>query len=316
MGDCDSADNWHAGPEEGRPALYERTSTIEEAGQSQPCITKTVHTFPQEARDDSNGATMVAIAKGESTIAPPTQIRRDQPKQDNTEGIEGGWTFRVLTFDELRPTTELSHYELWKDGISHRDINESGLMYYRNAQGVAVGVLNDYDLASIIEGHQGNGRVGTMPFMAIELLDQEGPEGHITPKYHHVAESLIWVLAWVTLHYAHGTRLPRKDRPLEAWLSLRAYECGEKKTVFMVRRRQKIVPPPSQKQNWKVVLRSLKTLLAHYSQEENEDEDQDEDQDEHGHEPVALTVEQAFEKWLHHRVLRKSLRKGSINVSE
>ncbi|KAH7918882.1 hypothetical protein BV22DRAFT_1041432 [Leucogyrophana mollusca] len=305
MGDSNSADNSYTAPEEGHPVPYDGTSTIEESGQSQPCITKTVHTISQEARDDSNGASMMAIAKGESSIAPPTQSRRDQLERDNTiEGIEGGCTFRVLTFYDLRPATELSgsaslrvwwhiascHYELWKHGIHHCDINESSLMYYRNAQGVAVGVLNDYDLASIIEGHQGNGRVGTMPFMAIELLDQEGPAGHITPKYHHVVESLIWVLAWVTLRFEHrdGTRLQCKDRPLQAWLSTQAVACGKEKLVFMMLRQHKVIPPPLQAENWEVVQGCLEVLGVHYVTFKRA--------------PVTIAVEEVFEKWLYNSV--------------
>ncbi|KAH7922355.1 hypothetical protein BV22DRAFT_663661 [Leucogyrophana mollusca] len=112
------------------------------------------------------------------------------------------------------------HYELWKDGIDHHVIGESNLMYYHNTQGVTAGVFNDFDVSSTTESRQRNGRAGTIPFMAIELLKQPALDGHKTHEYYHDAESLIWVFAWVTLHYEHGTRLPRKDRPLENLLSL------------------------------------------------------------------------------------------------
>ncbi|KAH7918883.1 hypothetical protein BV22DRAFT_1041434 [Leucogyrophana mollusca] len=207
----------------------------------------------------------------------------------------------ITAFRKLRPISELPaeevlrtwwsvvlcHYELWKGGIHHRDISESNLVYYRNAQDVAVGVLNDFDLSSTTEGRQGNERTGTMPFMAIELLDQEGPEGHITRHYRHDAESLVWVLVWVTLHYAHGTRLPRKDRPLEAWQSVQATECSEKKSWFVLLGRRQIVPPPSQQNNWKIAQRCLKVVGTYHI----EDDDK----------PV-MTVEEVFKTWLYNLV--------------
>ncbi|KAH7918880.1 hypothetical protein BV22DRAFT_1134261 [Leucogyrophana mollusca] len=337
MGDSNSAGNPRVAPVEGNPVgsvLYDRTSTTEESSQR---TIEPVHTISQEIRDDFNGSSTATQIAKKPDIAPPEQSGRDLFEWDDSAGgIEGSSVFRVVASYNLRPITELSgkvFLRVWWHIVSERN-----LMYYRNAKGVAVGVLNDYDLASTNEGQQGNKRMGTIPFMAIELLDHEGFEGHITHQYRHDAESLVWVLAWVTLHYVHGTRLPRKDRPLEAWQSLQAPECGVKKSAFVLRGRLRIVPPPSQKRNWQVVMRSLKMLNAHYSQDgdkdhdedeeeeededENENEDQDEDvdegsdenQDEHEHQLVVLTVEEVFRKWLHHEVLRKSLRRGRMNV--
>jgi hypothetical protein len=45
---------------------------------------------------------------------------------------------------------------------------------------------------------------GTVPFMAIELLTQEAIEGKVKHMYRHDAESFIWVLTWVCLHYRVG----------------------------------------------------------------------------------------------------------------
>ncbi|KAH7918884.1 hypothetical protein BV22DRAFT_1041437 [Leucogyrophana mollusca] len=220
----------------------------------------------------------------------------------STESVPGSRVLWSIVFRKLRPITELSakellrtwwevvlcHYELWKGGIHHRDISESNLVYYRNAQDVAVGVLNDFDLTSTTEGRQGNKRTGTMPFMAIELLDQEGPEDHITHQYRHDAESFVWILAWLTLHYANGTRLPRKHRPLKTWLSLQAVECGDKKAMFIMRQQHKIVPLPSQTENWRVVRRGLEVVGIHYLL--------------FRHAPVVVTMEEVFEKWLYNLV--------------
>ncbi|KAH7923110.1 hypothetical protein BV22DRAFT_1093462 [Leucogyrophana mollusca] len=250
-----------------------------------------------------------------------------------TDSVPGSRVLWIIVFRKLRPITDLSskeflrtwweivlcHYELWKGGIHHRDISASNLMYYRNAQGVAVGVLNDFDLSSTTEGRQGNERTGTIPFMAIELLRKSALHGHGTHEYYHDAESLIWVFAWVTLHYEDGTQLPRKDRPLESLLSLQAVACGKEKSWFMLDGRKEVTPRPSQRRNWNLARRCLRILTAHYNRDRDEnldldlDLDEDEDlgeeelEDEHENDPVNLVAEVVFEKWLH-RVVRRFLR--------
>ncbi|KAH7918217.1 hypothetical protein BV22DRAFT_994988, partial [Leucogyrophana mollusca] len=79
------------------------------------------------------------------------------------------------------------------------DCSSSKMMYYRDALGRAVGVLNDFDLSSLAdnEGLSGHQRMGTVPFMARGLLSPEGLDGEITHMYRHDAESFIWVLVWV-----------------------------------------------------------------------------------------------------------------------
>ncbi|KAH7922353.1 hypothetical protein BV22DRAFT_1037582 [Leucogyrophana mollusca] len=301
MDDSDSADNPHAAPAEGGPVLYDKTST-EESDRSQLRSIRIAHKISGEVRDNLSSLWMTAIAK-ESGNAPPEESGRDQPEQGNAaDGIEGSRIFKVVASYKLRSAIELSgkaflqvwwhivscHCELWKGGVYHHDISESNLMYYRNAQGVVVGALNDFDLSSIKQGRQGNERIGTMPFMAIELLDQEALGVHITHQYRHDAESLVWVLVWVTLHYEGGARLPRKDRPLEVWLSLQAAECSEKKAAFMVWGRRKIVPPPSQPENWEVARNCLKGLTARYAEYKSGQ--------------VITAVEEVFEIWLYNAV--------------
>ena len=59
------------------------------------------------------------------------------------------------------------------NGIHHGDISLKNLMYGILAKtGVPVGVVNDFDLASW-DDHSttNNDRTGTIPFMAIDLLD-------------------------------------------------------------------------------------------------------------------------------------------------
>ena len=65
------------------------------------------------------------------------------------------------------------------------------------------GVLNDFDLSTIMKpgsplpNRQGLERTGTLPFMATELLEDEGFEGKIPRRYCHELESFTWVLVWV-----------------------------------------------------------------------------------------------------------------------
>jgi len=57
------------------------------------------------------------------------------------------------------------------------------------------GVLNDFDLAKPVS--LGVEITGTLPFMALELLTEEGMQGQIPSLYRHEAESLTWVLIYL-----------------------------------------------------------------------------------------------------------------------
>jgi len=65
--------------------------------------------------------------------------------------------------------------------------------------GNPVGILNDFDLATWV-GHSttNNDRMGTIPFMAIDLLNG-GLTNSIPRLYRHDMESFVWVLAFVTV---------------------------------------------------------------------------------------------------------------------
>jgi len=71
-------------------------------------------------------------------------------------------------------------------------------MYNPSPTGEPEGVLNDYDLASWTKHPTANNdRTGTIPFMSFNMLDR-GLEDRIPRLYRHDAESLIWVLAYIT----------------------------------------------------------------------------------------------------------------------
>ena len=65
--------------------------------------------------------------------------------------------------------------------------------------GKPVGIVNDYDLATWVNHSATNSdRTGTIPFMAIDLLD--GGLDDCTPRlYRHDMESFVWVLAYITV---------------------------------------------------------------------------------------------------------------------
>ena len=128
------------------------------------------------------------------------------------------------------------HYALWQAGVYHRDVSPGNMMRYRNGT-ILMGILNDYDLSSLAtaQGPQGNERTRTIPFMAIDLLTEEGQRGEVKHLYCHDLESFIWVLIWVSLRYKDGQLLPRKSRPFGEWAIVDAETCGEKKSFFQTR---------------------------------------------------------------------------------
>ena len=86
------------------------------------------------------------------------------------------------------------------NGIRHGDISYNNLMYDSpDDAGEPVGIVNDYDLATWVDHSATNtNRTGTIPFMAIDLLDG-GLEDRIPRLYRHDLESFVWVLAYITI---------------------------------------------------------------------------------------------------------------------
>ena len=92
------------------------------------------------------------------------------------------------------------HHRLWVNGIHHGDISFNNLMYdFLEKTGNPVGILNDFDLATWVDhSTTNNDRTGTIPFVAIDLLDG-GLQGRVPRLYRHDMESFIWVLAYITV---------------------------------------------------------------------------------------------------------------------
>jgi len=112
------------------------------------------------------------------------------------------------------------HALLWRIGIAHGDVSLYNLMYKEDNN---YGVLNDFDLSTIMEpgarnpNRQGLERTGTLPFMALELLEEKGFDGKIPRRYDHELESFAWVLVWVSRCVVSGQESVLPSR-LEQWL--------------------------------------------------------------------------------------------------
>ncbi|PBK63627.1 hypothetical protein ARMSODRAFT_962920 [Armillaria solidipes] len=93
-----------------------------------------------------------------------------------------------------------THYLLWRIGIAHGDISIGNLMY--NAV-TKKAILNDFDLAPVMKPgdispqKKGFERTGTIPFMALELLDKA--DGEVRWRYRHDLESFAWCLLWCAM---------------------------------------------------------------------------------------------------------------------
>ncbi|KDR79227.1 hypothetical protein GALMADRAFT_25577, partial [Galerina marginata CBS 339.88] len=88
------------------------------------------------------------------------------------------------------------HAFLWKHHVEHGDPSLSNLMYDPDTQ---CGVLSDFDL-SVLQWEPrvtGTEKMGSVPFMALEILTEDYWEGKVQRCYHHELESFIWILVYV-----------------------------------------------------------------------------------------------------------------------
>jgi Fungal protein kinase len=122
------------------------------------------------------------------------------------------------------------HATLWEKNFRHRDVSPANLMYYRDPDGCVVGVLNDWDLATVVcdPTTPSTDRTSTIPFMALRLLTGDDVEH----QYRHEAESFIWACIWVCA-CADG-KAEMLVKPYATWRTLGMAQCAVSRKAFLM----------------------------------------------------------------------------------
>ena len=85
-----------------------------------------------------------------------------------------------------------------------------------------MGIVNDFDLATWVNHSTTNNNcTGTIPFMAIDLLDG-GIDGCTPQLYQHNIESFVWLLAYITV-----AEVVYKDHTLRVFVEAVGKSLGE-----------------------------------------------------------------------------------------
>lgn len=135
-------------------------------------------------------------------------------------------------------------------GIQHKDISLSNITYWTGDKGEIIGVLHDWDLATLVDARDdGLEPIGTMPFMALDLLLPDSMAGSIERLYRHDLEALFWVLVWAI--YPKGTFV--------SWESGTYSQCYKEKEHYLIRGNRAAAQKGSQ--NLKLFALSLSLLF-------------------------------------------------------
>jgi hypothetical protein len=101
-----------------------------------------------------------------------------------------------------------------------------------------VGVLNDFDLASVMERGAtsppkiGFRRTGTPLFMSVELLGDEALHADVPRLYRHDLESFAWVLLYASLCVKDGKENLDVE-PFRNWVFMGPSELRRDKKEFL-----------------------------------------------------------------------------------
>ena len=114
------------------------------------------------------------------------------------------------------------HWALLEQHIEHGNISIDNLMY---DPATKQGVLNDFDLAR--EGGPNRkptakDNTGTMPFLALDLLNEEAFKGLVPRLYRHDAESFAWCLIYICVCMGkddQGRIRTINPHPLSSWFT-------------------------------------------------------------------------------------------------
>lgn len=109
-------------------------------------------------------------------------------------------------------------------------------MYYLNKDGKVQGVLCDFDL-STTDGKQSKNRerTGTMPYMALDLLENATALSEVIHIYRHDSESFLWTIADVMHTYDDGVCLREKSPCYRAWRGVDYATCRGRKLGWLTR---------------------------------------------------------------------------------
>jgi len=108
---------------------------------------------------------------------------------------------------------------LRKEWIQRGDIGLGNLIWDGRRK---VDVLNNFDLARFADP-AGAGRqdgMGRLPFMALDLMSEDGLLGELPRRYRHEAESFAWCLIYLCLSMVEDTDgkiYTRDPHPLSMW---------------------------------------------------------------------------------------------------
>ncbi|KAJ7592402.1 hypothetical protein C8J56DRAFT_477899 [Mycena floridula] len=174
---------------------------------------------------------------------------------------------QISVFDWLDPITSLKgedfwvafwnilrcHFLLWQRGMQHGDISVNNIRYNPVT---LKGVLNDFDLALFIPDQPSplprRRATGTIPFMALELLDESGWSGEKRHLYRHDLESFAWVLLWICVRFCDGRERP--GGPLNRFLANKPQDCYAEKLSQQI---VNLTPSPDYQSSWLSAVRMV-----------------------------------------------------------
>ncbi|TFK21869.1 hypothetical protein FA15DRAFT_758444 [Coprinopsis marcescibilis] len=193
-------------------------------------------------------------------------------------------------------------YASYSEGkVLHRDLSENNLLFWRKETEDSVGqvsseikgVLNDWDMASFVEEVQvseptANQQTGTLPFMALELLDSP----HTRHLLRHDLESLFCILVWGACHYNFGEsdlakrRKETKHTRLAQWTSRDMTSVMTWKNTLLTKGTkgviwsaiQKAIPNEFSDINVKKIIPLFRLFTKAYKKQVSQDDDDDDEE--------------------------------------
>ena len=153
------------------------------------CSTTSIRQFTELDSPSPRTLRIIVFPK----LVPIKCLGRDKMLKAFTDCFVG--EFGALHDSRTVLTLTLDHFCLWQIGVRHGDASVENLMYDPEP---GKGILNDFDLARLADqkGQSARENTGTIPFMALDLLSEEG-FGKIPRRYRHEAEAFVWVLIYI-----------------------------------------------------------------------------------------------------------------------